>query len=262
MFKIDPSRRYVMSIVNVTPDSFYEGSRTPSAAAVEERIRRVVAEGADIIDIGGYSTRPGSVAVSTDEEWRRVDTGLAAARRIAPDMPLSLDTFRGEIVRRAYETYGEFIVNDVTSGETDDSIIDAAAEYSLTYVATHNRPEKGDIAECVAEYFRAKCAELQSRGVRSIIIDPGFGFSKSAEDNFALMRGLHRLCGLGFPVLSGISRKRMIWQTLSSSPAEALAGTVALNWESLRQGASIIRVHDTREAADIVRIFDTFERMA
>lgn len=180
-------------------------------------------------------------------------------------MPVSVDTFRAEVARRAIESFGEVIVNDISAGELDPAIVDVVAEYGVPYIAMHMKgtPQtmqtltayEGDIVTAVCDYFAAKTVELRERGVRDVILDPGFGFAKSLEQNYELMAGLHRLCSMGYPVLAGVSRKSMIYRLLGVTPAEALAGTVALNWEALRQGATILRVHDTREAADVVRMF-------
>ena len=266
--ELDLSRPQVMTIVNVTDDSFYEGSRTIDAASIERRVASAAEAGADIFDVGGYSSRPGAADISAEEEWRCVERGLAAVRRVAGDIPVSVDTFRAEVARRAIESFGELIINDISAGELDPAIVDVAARYEVPYIAMHMRgtPQTmqslvsygSDIVSEVCAYFERRIAELHARGVRELILDPGFGFAKSLEQNYELMAGLHRLCGMGYPVLSGVSRKSMIYRLLGVTPAEAAAGTAALNWESLRQGASILRVHDTREAADIVRMFEVY----
>lgn len=264
---IDFTLPQVMAILNVTPDSFYAGSRMPEAADVEHRVRECA--GASIIDVGGYSSRPGADEVSVDEEWRRVELGVGAVRRLSPEAVVSVDTFRSEVAERALETFGPLIVNDISAGELDPRMVEVVARYEAPYIAmhmrgtpqtmqTHTRYE--DLVTEVVAYFRAKTAQLEAAGVRSknIILDPGFGFSKTTEQNFELLRGLHRLCELGFPVLAGVSRKSMIWRTLGMTPDESLAGSVALGWECLRQGASILRVHDVREAVDTVGLFNAY----
>lgn len=266
--ELDLSRPKVMTIVNVTDDSFYSGSRTIDEASIERRVASAAEAGADIFDVGGYSSRPGAADISVGEEWRRVERGVAAVRRVAGDIPVSVDTFRAEVARRAIESFGELIINDISAGELDPAIVDVAARYGVPYIAMHMRgtPQTmqslvsygSDIVSEVCAYFERRTAELHARGVRELILDPGFGFAKSLEQNYELMAGLHCLCGMGYPVLSGVSRKSMIYRLLEVTPAEASAGTAALNWESLRQGASILRVHDTREAADIVRMFGVY----
>lgn len=268
---IDLSRRCVMAIVNVTPDSFFAGSRMSGAAAAEERVRRAVADGAAIIDVGGYSSRPGAEDVPADEEFRRVAEGLKAARRAAPRAVLSVDTFRAEVAARCIEAFGPLIINDITAGEADPEIMSVAARYDVPYVAMHMRgtpstmqsmTDYGDVAGDVAEYLRGRISRLTEAGVSrgNIIVDPGFGFAKTAEQNFQLLAGLHRLRDLGCPIVVGVSRKSMIYKTLGTSPDGALNGTTALHWEALRQGASILRVHDVREAAETVRLYEMFEK--
>lgn len=267
---LDLSSPRVMAIVNVTPDSFYAGSRTPEAPDIERRIREAVAEGASLLDIGGYSSRPGAGEVPVEEEWRRVSLGVSAARRIAPEIPVSVDTFRSEVAERAIRTFGEVIVNDISAGELDPGMWAVVAAHDVPYVAMHMKgtPQsmqrqtdyRRDITTEVVDYFRQRMEAMLTAGLRRerIILDPGFGFAKTAAQNFELLAGLPRLCELGFPVLAGLSRKSMIYRTLDCTPAESLAGTVALGWECLRQGARILRVHDVREAADTVKLFNAY----
>ncbi len=256
----------VMAIVNVTADSFYEGSRVTDVKAVESRIAEAVAAGATIIDIGGYSSRPGADDVTLEDEWVRVDMGVDAARRVAPEVAVSVDTFRAEIVRRTVEKYGAVIVNDITAGEGDSRMFDTVAELGVPYVAMHMRgtpqtmqskTEYKDVVTEVTEYLASRAAELERRGVKreNIILDPGFGFAKSIEQNYQLLAGLGRLCDLGYAVLVGLSRKSMIYKVLETTPQDALAGTTALNWEAINLGATILRVHDVEPAVQIVKIF-------
>ena len=267
---LDLSSPRVMAIVNVTPDSFYAGSRTPDAAAVECRIREAVAEGADILDVGGYSSRPGADEVSVEEEWRRVALGVEVARRVAPGVPVSVDTFRSEVAERTLRMFGEVIVNDISAGELDPAMWSVVAAHDVPYVAMHMKgtPQtmqsqtdyRRAITAEVVDYFRERTGAMLAAGIRRerIILDPGFGFAKTAAQNFELLAGLHELCAEGFPLLAGLSRKSMIYRTLGCAPAESLAGTVALGWECLRQGARILRVHDVREAADTVKLFNAY----
>lgn len=261
-----------MAIVNVTPDSFYDGSRTADADAVGRRVAEVLAQGASIVDVGGYSSRPGADEVPPEEEWRRVELGIAAVRRLAPTIPVSVDTFRSEVVERAVACFGPLVVNDISAGELDPGMVATVARLGLPYVAMHMKGDpqtmqslatyRRDITTEVVDYFRRRTAELLSAGIRreNLILDPGFGFAKTLEQNYELLAGLHRLCELGYPVLAGLSRKSMIYRALGTTPAESLAGTVALGWECLRQGAAILRVHDVREAVDTVRLFALYER--
>lgn len=264
---LDFSRRQVMTIVNVTPDSFFAGSRTPDWLNVERRVREAVEAGASVIDVGGYSSRPGADEVSPEEEWRRVDLGVGAVRSLSPDLPVSIDTFRSSVAARTIHKYGKVIINDISAGELDPLIVDVAAEHDVPYVAMHMKGDPRtmqsmtdyrDIVAEVVDYFRERTAQLRERGVRRIVVDPGFGFAKTLEQNYELLRGLHRLAELGYPVLAGVSRKSMIYKLLGTTPAEALNGTTALHWECLRQGAVILRAHDTREAVEVVRMFDQF----
>jgi len=269
---IDCSRPRVMAILNVTPDSFYAGSRTTDAAAIEARVRTCLDEGADLIDVGGYSSRPGAGDVPPDEEWRRVEAGISAVRRLAPDMPVSVDTFRASVVERAVGRFGEIMVNDISAGELDPRMIPVVARLGIPYIAMHMKGDprtmqsltgyRRDIVTEVVAYFERCTACLMAAGIRRerIILDPGFGFAKTTEQNYELLAGLHRLCALGYPVLAGLSRKSMIYKVLGTTPDGSLAGTVALGWECLRQGASLLRVHDVREAADTIRIFSFFSR--
>lgn len=266
----DFSQPRVMAILNVTPDSFFAGSRMPDAPHVERRVREAVAEGASIIDVGGYSSRPGADEVSPDEEWRRVELGVEAVRRLAPGMAVSVDTFCSEVAARAIERFGPLIINDISAGELDPAMPAVAAKYGVPYIAMHMKGDpktmqsltdyKRDITAEVVAYFEARVAALLAAGIarEHLVLDPGFGFAKTTEQNYELLAGLHRLCALGYPVLAGLSRKSMIYRVLGVTPAQSLAGTVALGWECLRQGAAILRVHDVREAVDTVRIFNAY----
>ena len=269
---LDLSSPCIMGILNVTPDSFYAGSRMPDAGAVERRVQEAVAEGAQLIDVGGYSSRPGADEVPADEEWRRVELGVGTVRRLAPDMPVSVDTFRSEVAAKAVEAFGPLIINDISAGELDPAMLSVAAKYDVPYIAMHMKGDprtmqsqtdyRRDITTEVVDYFRMRSEAMLAAGIRpeNIILDPGFGFAKTTEQNYELLAGLGELCALGYPVLAGLSRKSMIYKVLGVTPAESLAGTVALGWECLRQGAKILRVHDVREAADTVRLFNMFRR--
>ena len=255
---LDLSRPQVMAILNVTPDSFFAGSRMPDATHVERRVKEAAAEGASIIDVGGYSSRPGADEVPADEEWRRVELGIGAVRRLAPGVLISVDTFRSEVAARAIEKFGPLIINDISAGELDPQMPATAARCGVPYVAMHMKGDprtmqtltdyKRDITAEVTAYFEAKTADLLAAGIKreNIILDPGFGFAKTTEQNYEL--------------LAGLSRKSMIYRALDATPAESLAGTVALGWECLRQGAAILRVHDVQEAVNTVRLFDAYER--
>ena len=268
--RLDLSRPQIMAIVNVTNDSFFDGGRFTGEDAIAARVLQVVDEGAAIVDIGGYSSRPNATDVSIEEEWLRVKSGLSVVRRLAEGVAVSIDTFRAEVACRAVEEFGEVIINDISAGEIDPDIIDVVAKYRLPYVAMHMRgtPQTmlsmtdypRGVTEEVCDYFQERVAYLRERGVEQIVLDPGFGFAKTTEQNYELLAGLNRLCDLGYPVLAGLSRKSMIYKVLDVTPAEALNGTTALNWEALRQGATILRVHDVREAAETVKLFEAYNK--
>lgn len=264
----DPARRQVMAILNLTPDSFYAGSRMANDEALTRHIEQSLAAGATIIDVGGYSSRPDADDVPLEEEWQRVRCGVAAVRRISGDVAVSVDTFRSEVVRRVVEEFGAVVVNDISAGEADEQMISTVAHYSLSYIAMHMRgtPQTmqslldygGDVVGAVCDYFSTKIEQLRKVGIEDIILDPGFGFAKSVEQNFELLAGVNRICSLGYPVLAGVSRKSMIYKTLDVTPEDALNGTTALNWEALRQGATILRVHDVREAVQTIKLYEAY----
>lgn len=259
----------VMAIVNVTDDSFYDASRTITIGSLHSRICDAVEQGATIIDIGGYSSRPGANDISLQEEWLRVRRGLEAVRDVSKDVVISVDTFRAEVAQRAIAEFGWMIINDISAGELSPEIIDVVAEADVPYVAMHMRgtPQSmqhnthydGGVVAEVYSYFEQRVKYLSMRGVKHIIIDPGFGFAKSVEQNYELLASLNKFRDLGCPILAGLSRKSMIYKVLDSTPADALAGTIALNWEALRQGATILRVHDVREAVQQVKLYNTIK---
>lgn len=265
--------RQVMAIVNLTPDSFYAESRQATADDVRQRVEAVIAEGATIIDIGGYSSRPGAAEVSLDEEWRRVRMGLDALSAVDGDVVVSVDTFRSEIVRRAYEEYGPLMVNDISAGEIDGEMLSVVARYRLPYVAMHMRgmPDtmqslteyKSGVVRGVREYFEARIVEMTAAGIdsKNIILDPGFGFAKSVEQNMELMKGLGDIAALGYPLLVGVSRKSMIYKSLNITPNDALPGSLAMAWEALVGGAKILRVHDVAATRQIVDLFNYYNKV-
>lgn len=265
--ELDLSRPRVMAILNVTPDSFYAGSRSFTNEEIRRRLTEILDQGAYMVDVGGYSSRPGAEDVDPQEEFQRLARALEQVRRLAPELPVSVDTFRAEVVERVVAEFGPVVVNDISGGLLDPRLVEVAARHELPYVAMHMRgtPQTmqqfthyRDVAAEVTEWFRGRIEELRERGIRQLILDPGFGFAKTTEQNFELLAGLHRLVELGCPVLSALSRKSMIYKTLGCTPEEALAGTTALNWESLRQGARLLRVHDVAAATDVVRIFEKY----
>ena len=262
---LDLSQPRVMGILNVTPDSFYDGSRCPDADAVAQRVETLLDEGADIIDVGGYSSRPGCDDVSVEEEKRRLSIGLEAIRRQSPQTIISVDTFRADVARWSVEEWGVNIINDISGGELDDNMYETVAQLQVPYVMMHMRgvPEKmmnpeylryEDVVSDVLQYFSHKIDKLTLMGVNDIILDPGFGFSKSIEDNYRLLRHLDEFSRLGLPLLVGVSRKSLIYKLLDVTPAQSLNGTTALNVLALMGGAHILRVHDVRQAVEAVKL--------
>ena len=262
---------HVMAIVNVTPDSFYAHSRMESVEGLCHRIEEVVASGATIVDIGGYSSRPGAAEVSVEEEWSRVRMGLEAVRSIREGVVVSIDTFRSEVVRRAVLEFGDIIVNDISAGELDSEMLAVVAKYKLPYIAMHMRGTPntmqsmtdygGDVVGGVVEYFVDRVKVLRAAGIDNVVLDPGFGFAKDAKQNFELLKGLNRVRELGYPLLVGVSRKSMIYRTLGVTPEESLPGSLALAWEALQSGAAILRVHDVVETVQVMRLTDIYKRV-
>jgi len=246
----------VMGVVNVTPDSFYAVSRKQSEAEIADRANQIVSEGASIIDIGACSTRPGSAPVSEAEEMERLRFGLGIVRREQPDSIVSVDTFRPDVARMAVEEFGADIINDVGSPATSQSgatvppMFRMVSRLRVPYIYMSSQPTLRDI---LLEFART-VQQLRDLGQHDIILDPGFGFGKTLEQNYAVMSGLERLQVMQLPVLVGISRKSMIYRLLGLTPEESLGGTTVLNTIALMKGASILRVHDVREAVEAVSI--------
>lgn len=253
-------RPLVMGVVNATPDSFYAASRAMDPADIERKVREMVDAGVDVIDIGGCSTRPGSQSPDAGEELARLRVALPAARRAAPDVPLSVDTYRAAVATEAVERLGADIVNDISGGTLDDDMFAAVAALRVPYVLTHSRGtpatmssmtdygERGVVAE-VTEWLMRRIDILHGMGVADVIGDPGFGFAKTVEQNYALMAHLaYMVQSLGVPMLVGVSRKSMITRVTGDSAEDTLPGTVALNTAAMLAGAHIVRVHDVRAA--------------
>ncbi len=239
----------VMGILNVTPDSFYSGSRKQTEREIAERTQQILAEGGTMIDVGGCSTRPGSAPVDEEEESRRLRFALEIVRREAPDTIVSIDTFRPDVARMTVEEFGADIINDVSEG-ADPEMFRMVVRLKVPYILMSIAPTIRDMML----RFAREIQQLRDCGQKDIILDPGFGFGKDLQQNYDVMHQLDQLDALSLPVLVGISRKRMVWQLLESDPLQALNGTTVLNTISLMKGASILRVHDVKEAVECVRI--------
>ena len=260
---MDLSTPRVMGILNVTPDSFYADSRTPGAEAVAARVRQIRDEGADFIDIGAYSSRPGAADVPAAEEMERLRLGLSVIAREAPEMPVSVDTFRADVARMCVEEYGVAVVNDIAGGQLDAAMFDTVARLGVPYVLMHmqgtpqtmqREPHYDDVVAEVFQTLARGAQRLHAMGVADVILDPGFGFGKTVAHNFDLLAHLDELAALGLPVLVGVSRKSMIWRLVGGGPDDALNGTTAVHTIALMKGASILRVHDVKAAVEAVRI--------
>ena len=254
----------VMGILNVTPDSFYAGSHAFDHQAIEHRVQEIIAQGADIIDIGGYSSRPGADEVSEAEEMQRIERGLAIIRDFDKSIPVSVDTFRAAVARRAIEEWGADIVNDISGGMADPAMFDTVAGLRAPYILMHMRgtPKTmqsltgyNDVTADVVAELSKPLHGLMLKGVADVIIDPGFGFAKTTGQNYELFNNLDKIAELlERPLLVGISRKSMITRICDSTPDEALPGTIALNTAAIMKGASIIRVHDVAAARQAVTV--------
>ncbi len=254
----------VMGILNVTPDSFYAGSHAFDHQAIEHRVQEIIAQGADIIDIGGYSSRPGADEVSEAEEMQRIERGLAIIRDFDKSIPVSVDTFRAAVARRALEEWGADIVNDITGGMADPAMFDTVAGLRAPYILMHMRgtPKTmqsltgyNDVTADVVAELSKPLHRLMLKGVADVIIDPGFGFAKTTGQNYELFNNLDKIAELlERPLLVGISRKSMITRICGITPDEALPGTIALNTAAIMKGASIIRVHDVAAARQAVTV--------
>lgn len=256
----------IMGIVNLTDDSYFAGSRCDGVSAALRRVEVLVSEGASIIDFGACSTRPGSVPVTEGEEWVRLKPVLEALRGRFPGTLISIDTFRSSVVRKAYDTFGDFMVNDISAGEDDPMMLSAVGELGLKYVAMHKRgtPERmqslteyEDVTEDVFRYFLDFTEKAARHGIKEWIADPGFGFAKTVGQNYELLRGLRRFTELpdGNRILVGVSRKSMIYRYLNITPEESLPATQVLHLKALENGAGILRVHDVAEAVRTVSLY-------
>ena len=256
-------RPWVMGIVNVTPDSFYGNSRVTDEQALVERVQAMMTDGVDVIDVGACSTRPGSESVDAQGEMERLEWALAVIRRVAPDVILSVDTYRADVARRCVEQWGIDIINDISGGTLDEKMFRTVADLRVPYVMMHMRgtPETmsvltdyDNVIADVLNWMSRRIDELRQLGVQDIIVDPGFGFAKTVEQNYELLSRLEAFHSLEAPLLVGVSRKRMIYVPLDCDANQALNGTTVVNTIALMQGAHILRVHDVRAAAEAVKL--------
>ena len=255
----------VMGILNITPDSFYSGSRFNTDDEILKAAARMLEDGADILDVGGYSSRPGAKDISVEEESNRVLKVIKLINREYSGAIISVDTFRAEIAREAIVECGATIINDISGGDADINMFPVVGSLNVPYIMMHmkgdprtmqNMPVYEDIVADILKWFGERIFKLKSAGVKDIIIDPGFGFGKTIEHNFELLRRLGDFSIAGLPVLVGISRKSMIWKTLNIDAEGALNGTTAVNAIALSNGADILRVHDVKEAVQTVKLID------
>jgi dihydropteroate synthase len=263
---MDMARPQVMGILNITPDSFFQDSRSQTEQAVRERTQRIMTEGASIIDVGAYSSRPGAADVSVEEEMKRLRFALGIVRDVCPDAVVSVDTFRSDVARMCVEEYGVGIINDISGGAMDEAMFRTVAELGVPYVLMHMKgtpqtmqdaPEYADVVGEVMRYFAEKVQRLRDLGQKDIILDPGFGFGKTLDHNYTLFANMDLMKDVfGLPLLVGVSRKSMVYRLLGGEPSDALNGTSVLNALALQKGASILRVHDVKECVEAVRIYE------
>ena len=255
----------VMGIINTTPDSFYEGSRTISIEQIIEKASEMVFEGADILDIGGQSTRPNSKKISVDEELKRILPGIEKIHKLFPETIISIDTFYAKVAKEAVQA-GASIVNDISAGKMDEAMIETVAALGVPYVLMHmqgtpqamqQNPVYKDVTKEILDFFIMQTQLLKQAGIKDIILDPGFGFGKTVQHNFELLRHFDLFKMLNYPLLAGLSRKSHIYKTLGIDVSDALNGTTVLNTISLLKGANILRVHDVKEARETITLLQT-----
>jgi len=264
----DISHPLVMGILNFTPDSFFDKSRKQTEKEIIERVWQMKEEGADILDVGGYSSRPSAVFVEEEEEMRRLEQGLNVLFKELPDAIVSIDTFRSEIARRCVEDWGVAIINDISAGGGDEKMFDTVARLQVPYIAMHTRGNPqirmefkpyDNLMQEILLYFAEKINQLRQKGVNDLWIDPGFGFSKTTPQNYEILGKLEEFHIFELPVVAGFSRKTMIREALEVSVNDSLNGTTALNMFALTKGVHILRVHDVKEAVQTVRLFEKIQ---
>jgi dihydropteroate synthase len=261
---LDLTTPRVMGIINATPDSFYQGSRLPEPVQALQKAREMIAEGADILDIGAVSTRPGAIDISEEEELNRLSPVLETIRNEIPDCIISVDTWRSGIARLVHERYGVDLINDISAGQLDPAMFSTVAEKGLSYVIMHMQgtpdtmqetPQYENVVDDLLQFFGERVHKLRKLGVNDIVVDPGFGFGKNLDQNYTLLMELDAFKMLELPLMVGISRKSMIYKALGSDPDEALNGTTAAHMAALLKGACLLRVHDVKAAVETVKIF-------
>lgn len=261
----------IMGILNVTPDSFYSDSRTPDEAHITDRVRQMMDEGADMIDVGGYSSRPGADDVTPEEEMDRLRRGLRIVRKLYPEVPVSVDTFRSDVARMCIEEEGADIINDISGGMMDRQMFRTVARLGVPYILMHMQgtpdtmqvaPHYDNLRREVMLYFAERIDRLCQMGAKDIIVDPGFGFGKTLEHNYELMNHLEDFAVFNLPLLVGISRKSMIYKLTGGTPQTSLNGTTVFNTISLVKGAHILRVHDVKAAAEAKQIYMAMKQNA
>jgi dihydropteroate synthase len=264
---VDFSTPRIMGILNVTPDSFYDGGRYTREKDIVGKAASILSEGADLIDVGACSSRPGASEVKMEDEKARLGMALKAIRKAFPDVLLSVDTFRSEIAEFAVGDFGVSMINDISAGLFDEQMLSFAAGRKIPYIMMHMKgtprnmqknPEYQDVTKEILAFFAQRVALARDAGVEDIIIDPGFGFGKTLEHNFILLRELGLFTVLGCPIMAGLSRKSMIYKSLNTIPEKALNGTTVLHTLALNNGARLLRVHDVREACEAVRLFSLY----
>lgn len=260
----------IMGILNVTPDSFYDGGSYTAEEAIYKRIEQMLEEGADFIDVGGASTRPGAALLSSKEEWSRIEPALRILRDEYPKARVSVDTYNAVVAQKAVEEYGVCMINDVSAGAFDDAMFDAIARLNVPYAIMHmqgtpetmqKNPVYEDLVRDIFKYFAERINLLREKGVHDVIVDPGFGFSKTLEHNYNLLEKLDTFRIFECPVLVGLSRKSMIFKPLGISPEDALNGTIALNTIALLKGADMLRVHDVKPAKETILLTGTYQNI-
>jgi len=267
---VDLSSPVVMGILNITPDSFYDGGAYNSDSKLLQQVERMLSEGAKMIDVGAVSSRPGSATVTENEEQERLIPAIKLIKNTFPEVIISVDTFRANIARKVVNE-GAAMINDISGGEMDAKMFETVAGFgNIPYVLMHMKgtpqnmqtdPSYDDVALEIVDYFIAKAAQLVELGQKDVILDPGFGFGKTLAHNYELLDKMHTFKMLDWPILAGLSRKSMIYKVLNTTAKEALNGTSVLNFEALKQGAKILRVHDVKPAMETIQLFAQLEKL-